>query len=42
MDLTIRQKLTIKILLFIVKLLDPTKYTHETDKFITEIKEELK
>ncbi len=42
MELDPKTKLTIKLVLFVVKLLQPTKYSHETDVFINEIKEDIK
>lgn len=40
-NLTFRQRATIKILFFIVKMLNPTGYTHEIDNLQTKLEKEL-
>ncbi len=40
-NLNIRQKATIRVLFFVVRILAPMKYSHETDNFIKDIEQEL-
>lgn len=40
-QLTFRERATIKVLFFIVKILNPTGYTHQVESFQKELEKEI-